>query len=77
VTISISVGANTISVKIRAILIVFTNWAGSFIPATERLTIGAVSAAKAKIENSNIVIINFKRNPILKIKIIVSKNLLK
>lgn len=58
-------------------LIVFTNWAGSFIPETERLTMGAVSAAKAKIEKSKSVIINFKKNPILKMKNIISKNLLK
>jgi cystathionine beta-lyase family protein involved in aluminum resistance len=66
VTISISVGANTIKVRITAILIVFTNCAGSFVPATERLTIGGESTANAKIENSNNVIINLKKNPIKK-----------
>jgi hypothetical protein len=64
VTINISVGANTSSVKIIAILIVFTNCAGSFTPATERFTIGAVSAPKAKIENSIKLIINLKKNPL-------------
>jgi hypothetical protein len=68
VTIKISVGANTRSVKIIAVLMVLTNCAGSFIPATERFTIGAVSgAAKAKIENINSVIINFKKNPVQKL----------
>ncbi len=65
VTIRIRLGANTSKVKITAIFIVFTNWAGSFTPATERFTIGAVSvAAKAKIENSIKVIINFKKIPV-------------
>ena len=64
VTISINVGASTIKVKITAILIVFTNCAGSLSAATERLTIGAVSSAKAKIEKNKKDIIIFKKNPI-------------
>ena len=64
VTISISVGANAINVKIIAILIVFTNCAGSLIPETDKFTIGAVSSANAKIDKSNKVTIIFKKNPI-------------
>jgi hypothetical protein len=64
VTINNKVGAKAINVKITAILIVFTNCAGSVTPETERLIIGAESAAKAKIENNKSVSINFKKNPI-------------
>ena len=63
VTISISVGANAINVKIIAIFIVFTNCAGSLIAATERLTIRAVSSANAKIDKTT----NFQKNFLKKI----------
>ena len=58
-------------------MIVFTNCAGSLTPATERLIIGAESAAKAKIENNKRVNINLKKNPILKMKKMVAKKWLK
>ena len=51
-------------VKITAIFIVFTNCAGSLIPATERFTIGAVSSANNKIEKNNSEITIFKKNPV-------------
>jgi len=64
VTIKIKVGAKTRSVSIIAIFIVFTNCAGSFNAATDKLTIGAVSSAKANIENSKKVMRSFKEDPI-------------
>ena len=63
VTIKIRVGARTKRVKIIAILIVFTNCAGSSNAATERFTIGAVSAAKMCTAKNNRVNKNFKKNP--------------
>jgi hypothetical protein len=64
VTININVGAKAMRVKITAIFIVFTNCAGSLIPATERFTIGAVSSANNKIEKNNSEITIFKKNPV-------------
>ena len=64
VTIRSSVGANTSRVRIIAILIVFTNCAGSFMAATDKLTIGAVSSANINIEKNNNEINIFKKNPI-------------
>lgn len=49
------------SVKITAILIVFTNCAGSLSAATDKFTIGAVSSAKAKNARNNSEIIIFKK----------------
>ena len=49
---------------IIAILIVFTNCAGSFMAATDKLTIGAVSSANINIEKNNNEINIFKKNPI-------------
>lgn len=65
VTIKISVGANTKRVKITAILIVFTNCAGSSSAAIERFTTGGAGscANNNEIEKISKLNISFKYRP--------------